>query len=226
MEHARLLQVPRVASTLAIGLLVTVWTSPAPAAQKRRACGEVCEPAIQVCVQQGYRRHFCAKEVHALCRRTPTTCEATQTPHACLGAAACNVTPSGIKDTIESADALRRQLLGVWYDCKQPGTFGADAAGIEFTADGNWYFLALDGAALVRKSGFGQGGTYDIIDTSIENGAGHFQLNLNVNTGGGGFVTSWSLADQPHLLLITAGMTQTLYAHLPGAPACSTCSAP
>jgi hypothetical protein len=212
----------------------------APALTKRTSCHEVCDGAIATCVKQGYRRGFCVHEVHSLCKHgssictTPTTlpmCLTTTTSTtmpsgsgACLGAAGCSANPSGVRSTAESAAALEQDLLGTWYDCKQPSSeapFGGDAAGIEFTADQQWFFLKLDGVTLTRETGFGQGGTYEIIDTSIENGPGHFQLNLDVNSGGT-YIVGWALASQPQLLLIqNFGVQQALYSHIPGAPACS-----
>jgi hypothetical protein len=132
-----------------------------------------------------------------------------------LGPAGCHVAPSGVTSTVATADELRQDLLGVWYDCKKPGTFAPDSDGIEFTSDGHYYHLTLKQGVLVRETGFGQAGTYDIVDTSSMNGPGHFQLNLNPNTGGV-MIIEWALAAQPRLLLVNNnGVTSTLYSHMP-----------
>jgi hypothetical protein len=125
--------------------------------------------------------------------------------------------------TADSASALGQDLLGTWYDCKQSSSgapFGDDSAGIEFASNNQWYFLRLDGRTLIRDTGFGRAGTYEIIDTSVENGPGHFQLNLDVNSGGT-YIVQWALAQDPQLLLVqNEGVQQALYSHMPGAPEC------
>jgi hypothetical protein len=143
---------------------------------------------------------------------------------ACLGAAGCELDPIDISSRQPSAEELRRRLLGIWYDCKQSGgldPFGGDAAGVEFTPEQRWYFLRREAAALVRETGFGRAGTYDIIDTSVMNGPGAFHLNMNLNTGGV-MIVSWTLAAQPQLLLVNnSGVQKALYSHVSGA-ACPT----
>lgn len=124
--------------------------------------------------------------------------------------------PADVSNRVDSAADLEHRLLGRWYDCKEPATypFGGDAAGIEFTADDRWYFLRLDGGDLVRETGFGRAGTYEILDTSGMNGPGHFQLNLNTNNGGT-HIASWSSGRSPALLQINAYVLTATYAHMP-----------
>ena len=177
------------------------------------------------------------KRGSAICRVTPSTlpvCVTVTTTTTtttllspvgeCLGTHGCDLAPSGITSTIASADALRARLIGLWYDCKQStgsAAFGSEAAGLEFTSDGNWYFLRSDNGMLVRETGFGQAGTYAIIDNSPVIGPGHFQLNLDLNTGSTYFV-QWTLAAEPQMLLINnTGVQTALYSHMPGAPACT-----
>ena len=223
-------------------MLLTASVRPTMAAS-RHACREACAVAIASCVNQGYRLRFCAKEVIALCERGSTICHATTSTTAtlplcittatttiaptapCLGPAGCNVAPSGVTSTIASADALRAALLGLWYKCNStPAAFGSSAAGIEFASDGSWYFLTSDNGTLVRENGLGEAGMYDIIDTSLENGPGHFQLNLNLNTGST-YLVQWTLSAQPQLLRVVNGDQVALYSHMPGASACTSAPA-
>jgi hypothetical protein len=231
---------------LAVGSLIVAAAALPGAAStvKERDCRNTCGAAIATCIQQGFRKRFCRREVLALCKQGSTMCSVTPTTipvcvtttttlptpsGACLGPAGCGLAPSGITSTIASADALRARLIGLWYDCKSsmgPESFGSAAAGIEFTSDGSWYFLSSGNGTLVRETGFGQAGTYDIIDTSLANGPGHFQLNLNLNTGTT-YILQWTLAAQPQLLRIdNEGVQEALYSHMPGAPACSTSDGP
>lgn len=154
-----------------------------------------------------------------VCVTTTTTTTTLPNQSQNLGPAGCGVTPSGVTSMVSTADELRQGLLGVWFDCKTPETFAPDSDGIEFTADGHYYLLKLEDGTLVRETGFGQAGTYNIVDTSVMNGPGHFQLNLNPNTGGLQFI-QWTFAERPRLLLVNNnGVNSTLYSHMPvGAP--------
>lgn len=219
----------------------------AAVARHRASCRTGCDVAVADCVHLGFRERFCRREVVALCERGASVCEegaalpcatiststtlastttTTMPPAAsrCLGAPACAQQPTGIAATVGSAAELQHRLLGAWYDCKSSSSapFGGDAAGIEFTNDGSWFFLQLaDGGFLERDSSFGRAGTYHIIDTSTMNGPGHFQLDLERNTGGR-YVVHWSLARDPQLLRIeNMGVQDAIYAHLPGGPACA-----
>ncbi len=206
-------------------LLVLMATAPADGASRRaKECRSSCDEAIAVC-QQGYRKRFCTREVRALCRLGRDICTAPLPSGACLGAAACSLRATNVTSTVGSAAELRRRLLGLWYDCKRPSSrtpFGGEAAaGIEFTEDGNWYFLRFEGSTPVRKADFGDAGSYDIIDTSSMNGPGSFHLTLNLNTGGQ-IIAVWSLAETPQILqLDNMGVQTAVYAHMPGAPACA-----
>ena len=241
MKHIRRMRIG-----LALAWLTTVPLSPTFAADRR--CRERCPAAIEACARQGLREAFCAREVHRLCRRGSTICSVTPTTLPvcvtattvtttttststttlppvgwCLDSAGCDVPPSGIVSLLSSAAELRDRLLGVWFDCHDaPGLepFGGPAAGIEFTADGRWFFLAAESAALVRLTGFGQAGTYEILDVSGMNGPGSFQLDLNLNTGGVAIV-QWAFATQPQLLILNdAGVQGALYSHVSGSPSC------
>jgi hypothetical protein len=231
-------------SRLAIGSLIIAAAvqSGAVSMAKERRCRDSCASAIATCSEQGFRERFCRKEVLALCKKGSTICSVTLSTlpqcvttttlppsGACLGAQGCGLDPSGITSTLPSADELRQRLLGLWYDCHTPMTsrapFGAGAAGIEFTADGHWYYLRSEDGMLLRETGFGQTGTYDIVDTSLMNGPGHFQLNLNLNTGGV-VILQWTFSTDPQLLLVNnQGVQGALYSHMPGSPACDTSGA-
>jgi hypothetical protein len=226
-------------SGLAIGSLIIAAAvqSGAVSMAKERGCRDSCASAIAACSEQGFRERFCRRELLALCKKGSTICSVTPTTMpqcvttttlppsgSCLGAQGCGLDPSGVTSTLSSADELRQRLLGLWYDCQTPvmslPPFGAGAAGIEFTDDGQWYFLRSEDGMLVRETGFGQTGTYEILDTSLMNGPGHFQLNLNLNTGGV-VILQWTFSTDPQLLFVNhQGVQGALYSHMPGSPAC------
>jgi hypothetical protein len=90
-------------------------------------------------------------------------------------------------DTSQLAD-LKQHILGQWEYCSGPLLFARQHAGIEFTADYQWYFLQVDASGeLVRGSGFGGQGTWSFIDASLMNGPGDFAYQLNLDISGGGF---------------------------------------
>jgi hypothetical protein len=229
----------RTAMYAAVASLTLAVTAPPLSAT---SCRDTCGPAVAACMEQGYRKRFCAREVLQLCKRgsaicavppastpvcvTPTTTTTTTLPTSapCQGASACGAEPSGISSRIGSAEELRTRLLGVWFDCKNAmglEPFGGPSAGLEFATDGAWYFL---NDSLARKTGFGQAGTFEILDTSLMNGPGYFQLNLYLNTGGL-MIAQWTLAESPQLLLVNNnGVQAALYAHVSG-PSCASSAA-
>ena len=154
---------------------------------------------------------------------TTTTTTTTLPPLGdCFGAGGCSATPVGMTQGAASAEALRARLLGQWYACNTTSSSGfrlgpADAVGIEFAADGNWYFLKAAVGGLVRGTGFGDAGTYDIIDTSSMNGPGSFQINLNLNSGGTDILHP-AFAEAPRLLQLLGMEGTFLLSHLPDSP--------
>src|SRR5437867_4093254 len=95
---------------VAIGFMVLATASlAAGAGTSKRYCRATCDAAVESCVQQGFRKHFCTREVLALCVRGSTTCSVTSTTvpvcvtttttlpepsGACLGPAGCDLDPS------------------------------------------------------------------------------------------------------------------------------------
>lgn len=223
-----------VAFVVLLGTVVLGGATHATAASKVRECRDACENLIARCTEQGFRRRFCAREVVSQCVRGRVDCRAvTTTLPVCvtsttsttlpnqadnLGPAGCQAEPSGVTSTYTSADDMRQRLVGAWYDCKT-GDFAPGYDGIEFTLDGQYYLLKLQDAALVRKMGFGEAGTYTILDTSLMNGPGHFQLNLNINNGFYQYTTP-SFSTHPRLLLFGSfgGGPGSLYSHMPATP--------
>jgi hypothetical protein len=136
-----------------------------------------------------------------------------------LGPAGCEVEVGDVYSTIASADLLRAKLAGVWFDCKQAGAsapFGPpDAAALEFTTDDQWFFLRRRaGGELTRVDAPGYAGAYEIIDTSLMNGPGHFQLN--VYSGPYTQILQWALSDAPRKLRVdNMGVQQAVYSRMP-----------
>lgn len=230
-------------------LFAATTTPPVQAGFPVRSCKDICDTAIARCAAEGFHERFCRREVLGLCRHgspicygTPTTipvCVTTTSTttttlpgpsNACLGPTGCSLVPTGVISTITSADEFRSRLLGIWYDCKDPMGLvpfaPSNTSGIEFTLTGEWYFLTTEAGRFHRDTGFGHAGRYTILDTSSLNGPGHFQLNLELNTGGT-IIAQWTLAAQPQLLLLNnEGYSSALYSHMPGSAACSTTTRP
>jgi hypothetical protein len=132
------------------------------------------------------------------------------------------MSPTNIISRIGSAAELHARLLGRWQSCDVAVRFGPpDVSGLEFTDDGHWYFLESRTGELERGSGFGDYGTFEIIDTSLMNGPGAFQVNLELNSGGT-YILQWSLSESPRLLMLDSMGSRALYSHLPDSSgACS-----
>lgn len=105
-------------------------------------------------------------------------------------AAQCAATPQGVMKTPDLA-AFQSAFLGAWLLCDVPSAFGTkDDVGLELTADGRWRKLLPSGdpTVLVRASGWGREGSWEIVDTAAMNGPGVFQLNLDVDGSGSIYV--------------------------------------
>jgi hypothetical protein len=78
---------------------------------------------------------------------------------------------------------VQQLLVGSWHACGG-SVFGTDEAGLAFNADGSWFKLdvAADGS-LQERSGSGELGTWTTIDTTVVNGPGSYQINLESDTG-------------------------------------------
>ena len=103
--------------------------------------------------------------------------------------------PVGPNLPYADATQLRSLLVGRWLYCEGEGRVGpADVVGFEIDAARNWWYLrrASDGS-LVRASGVGYEGWCVVIDL----GHGNYQVDLDVDTGGGALVTQTTFTDGP-----------------------------
>ena len=108
-----------------------------------------------------------------------TTTTTTTVPPTTSGGTGCDA-PDG-KDVPTPDEATTRQLLiGSWLLCDSPSFFGTtDEKGLVIAADGHWAKLAsLSAGSAVEMTGAANRGTWQLIDTSDENGPGHFQINF------------------------------------------------
>jgi hypothetical protein len=81
------------------------------------------------------------------------------------------------------------RLVGTWLGCTQTSVFGTEEVGIQVSSSGRWAKLTENGAGrLTPLSGWGNEGSWDVVDTSTMNGPGVFQVNLHID--GSGTVTS------------------------------------
>ena len=96
--------------------------------------------------------------------------------------AACSQAAQGVAST-PTQEVFRQLLIGRWLLCDTISVFGtSDEVGIEFTFDGRWYKLyANDDGTTSRGVGFDKMGSWIVIDTSVMNGPGVFQLNLRID---------------------------------------------
>ena len=78
-------------------------------------------------------------------------------------------------------------VVGAWWHCSGPKIFANEQAGIEFDADGSYFFLADDGNGNpVKLTGFGNQGTWD---GSQEGNSVQFNIHPASNSGTGGYPT-------------------------------------
>lgn len=79
-----------------------------------------------------------------------------------------------------TAESLEAQLIRVWLYCTGPNLYGIQHEGIEFAADGHWFFLHIDQAGnLARGRGFDGEGTW-VLNAS---NAGAHQIDLQLTNG-------------------------------------------
>jgi hypothetical protein len=103
--------------------------------------------------------------------------------------------PTGASLPYGNAAQLRDLLVGRWIYCEGVGRVGpADVVGFEIDKDHFWWYLrrAPDGS-LVRAAGTGYEGYCWVIDL----GHGTYQVDLDVDVGGGALVTQTEFTDGP-----------------------------
>jgi len=118
-----------------------------------------------------------------------------------------------------SEDELKGLLIGRWLSCNAPELrriLGSqDHVGIEFTPDRRWFTLRLDDfGRVVRGRGFDFEGTFEIIDTSLMNGPGAYQLNIT-RAGGGTNIVSLAVTDSPRKIRLTGMVGAEMYVPAP-----------
>ena len=124
------------------------------------------------------------------------------TPADPVPSAVCAQAEQGQRDDIASEEEFRAEIVGVWTLCGDESVFCSAKQGeplergLEIEAGGRWYKLYEEGGQLVRGQGFGRQGTWEVIDTSVMNGPGSYQLNLNID-GGGGVIVHPAIAIGP-----------------------------
>lgn len=96
----------------------------------------------------------------------------------------CAAPRGGRRATLTREDFVGA-LLGAWILCSDRSVFGTTEAGLEFTDDGRFYKLVATDTGYARASGWDDAGTWTAQDASAFNGPGAFQLNLDLDGGGG-----------------------------------------
>lgn len=105
-------------------------------------------------------------------------------PSAADAAATC-AEPGTVVDEF-GLSGVRAWLPRIWYHCSGAYLFQNPYDGLEIAADGKWYFLDDQGGTLLRRAGFGAGGTWTLDDLSGMNGpTNQVQVNFESNQGGG-----------------------------------------
>jgi hypothetical protein len=123
----------------------------------------------------------------------------------CTVAQVCSIQEQPIPP-ISSQDgqaALVARLVGDWALCESTSVFGTHEAGLSIAADGSWYKMYASGARLVSGQGFGDRGSWSIIDTSNINGPSEpFQLQFQID-GSGVFSTFPAFAMDPRKMRLS-----------------------
>jgi hypothetical protein len=106
--------------------------------------------------------------------------------------------PQGPQVSTPTETSVSERLVRRWVLCGAQSFFGtSDESGLEFASDGRWYKLFCDSAGqLVRGQGAVVGGNWSLTDTSVMNGPGYFQLNIDID-GSGRVITFPALSDDP-----------------------------
>jgi hypothetical protein len=110
--------------------------------------------------------------------RAPTTTTATA-PRP-LG---CDA-PERERVALSDISSVRQLVSGTWLLCDDVSAFGTEEAGLVIAPDGHWAKLDRDvDGQLTELDGRDNRGTWEVIDTSLMNGPGSFQINLNTLGG-------------------------------------------
>jgi hypothetical protein len=107
---------------------------------------------------------------------------------------------------------VRYLAVAKWWNCE--GSFfnsGAQEVGLEIREDGRWFKLLPAGEGMaIRATGIEDNGLWEIIDTSLMNGPGSFQLNLNF--GQWTIMSALVFETHPHkLYLDNMGVADAVY---------------
>ena len=95
----------------------------------------------------------------------------------------CDGTESTYSPSTESE--FRAAVTGAWLLCGTPSFFGTDEAGLEIRTDGRWSKLQKGPErSLVRLSGPGNEGVWDVVDVSAMNGRRLFEIAFNIDGSG------------------------------------------
>jgi hypothetical protein len=112
--------------------------------------------------------------------------------------------------TVLTEAAFRSKIVGRWISCGMTAVFGTSEAGLEITAEGNWYKLVEKAGQVVRATDPADVGIYEVIDTSSMNGPGWFQLNLT--SGIGTVMVHPQFTDQPiKMAMNNMGVHEAVY---------------
>jgi hypothetical protein len=118
-----------------------------------------------------------------------------------------------------SEDEIREYITGQWLSCNTMGLWetleSKDQVGIEFTPSGRWFTLLRDASGtVVRGNGFDYEGTFQVIDTSMMNGPGIYQVNI---TGARGRleIVSPAFSDSPRKMLLRGFRRTVTYVPAP-----------
>jgi hypothetical protein len=121
--------------------------------------------------------------------------------------------------TATTQATLAMQLVGDWVQCGQTSFFGTQESGLAIVVDGTWYKLYDMGGTFYRGQGPSQHGTWNLVDTSVENGPGVFQVNFSPTDGSGTADTFPAFAVNPRKMrLDNNGVFRADYVSAPCSP--------
>ena len=121
-----------------------------------------------------------------------------QSPIAAQPGDACGSVPTGTRKAADEPE-FQSWIVGAWQLCGSSSVFGTQEAGLLIDADGSWSKLTLSDGQLSALHGWNNEGSWQIIDTSLMNGPGVYQLNLEID-GSGTVITIPAFAAEPALM--------------------------